>query len=109
MQMKYWILSAAMVFTPYAISGGHPVLESSIIKAMKCQASKNGQASLDFSVENVELADGKFIAQLIQLDSASQKKEYFILEGAVQGQQLTSLKITDEVEGSKSVDEACIK
>lgn len=109
MRLKYWVLLGTMAFTPYAISGAHPAIESGIIKAMKCQASKNGQAHLDFLVENLEVEDGKLIAQLIQVDLTSQKKEYFILEGTVQAQQLASLKITDEVEGSKSVSEACIK
>lgn len=109
MQLKYWVLSATMVVTPYAISGGHPALESGIVKAMKCHAQNNHQANLDFAVENVEVADGKLIAQLAQTDKTTQKKEYFILEGTVQAEQLVSLKITDEVEGSKSVSEACVK
>lgn len=108
MQLKYWTLLAAISFTPCAISGAHPELENSIIKAMQCQAQKNNQANLDFSVENIEVTDGKLIAQLAQTDKTAQKKEYFILEGTVQAQKLASLKITDEVEGSKSVSAACI-
>jgi hypothetical protein len=108
MQLKYWTLFAAISFTPYAISGAHPELESGIIKAMQCHAQKNNLPNLDFSVENIEVTDGKLIAQLAQTDKISQKKEYFILEGTVQAQKLASLKITDEVEGSKSVSAACI-
>ena len=108
MQLKYWTLFAAISFTPYAISGAHPELESGIIKAMQCHAQKKNLPNLEFSVANSEVTDGKLIAQLAQTDKTSQKKEYFILEGTVQAQKLASLKITDEVEGSKSVSAACI-